>query len=34
MQRLHVDDLAGHLLAEGGWEHLNLPAIGEIEQTV
>lgn len=25
MQRLHEDDLSGHLLAEGGWEHLMLP---------
>lgn len=27
MQRLHVDDLTGHLLKQDGWEHLNLPAI-------
>jgi predicted phage terminase large subunit-like protein len=27
MQRLHEDDLAGHLLRQGGWEHLDLPAI-------
>ena len=27
MQRLHVDDLAGHLIEAGGWTHLNLPAI-------
>lgn len=27
MQRLHVEDLAGHLLEQGGWTHLNLPAI-------
>lgn len=26
MQRLHDDDLAGHILAEGGWEHLKLQA--------
>lgn len=26
MQRLHESDLAGHLLARGGWEHLCLPA--------
>lgn len=26
MQRLHVEDLTGHLLAKGGWEHLCLPA--------
>ncbi len=25
MQRLHQDDLAGHLLAKGGWEHICLP---------
>ncbi len=25
MQRLHDRDLAGHLLAQGGWEHLKLP---------
>ncbi|MBA3519251.1 MAG: phage terminase large subunit [Rhizobiales bacterium] len=34
MQRLHVDDLVGHLLEQGGWEHLNLPAIAETEQRV
>jgi predicted phage terminase large subunit-like protein len=27
MQRLHVNDLTGHLLDKGGWEHLCLPAI-------
>jgi predicted phage terminase large subunit-like protein len=27
MQRLHDDDLSGHLLEKGGWDHLNLPAI-------
>lgn len=32
MQRLHEDDLAGHLLAQGGWEHLKLPAIA-VEDT-
>lgn len=26
-QRLHEDDLSGHLLKQGGWEHLSLPAI-------
>lgn len=26
MQRLHERDLAGHVLAKGGWEHLCLPA--------
>lgn len=29
MQRLHVDDLVGHLLDIGGWEVLSLPAIAE-----
>ena len=27
MQRLHVEDLAGHLIEAAGWTHLNLPAI-------
>jgi hypothetical protein len=27
MQRLHEDDLAGHLLRQGTWSHLDLPAI-------
>ena len=27
MQRLHENDLAGHLLAQGGWRHLDIPAI-------
>lgn len=34
MQRLHVDDLAGHVLARGGWEHLVLPAIAEMDQAI
>lgn len=25
MQRLHQDDLVGHVLSQGGYEHLNLP---------
>ena len=33
MQRLHPDDLVGHLLEQGGWRHLNLPAIAE-EDTI
>jgi len=33
-QRLHEDDLAGHLIESGGWEHLNLAAISEYEQTI
>ena len=27
MQRLHEEDLAGHVLSEGTWRHPNLPAI-------
>ena len=27
MQRLHEDDLAGHLIEQGRWHHLDLPAI-------
>ena len=34
MQRLHVDDLAGHLLEAGGWDYLGLPAIAEIEEEI
>ena len=34
MQRLHEDDLAGHVLRQGGWEHLDLPAIAVEEQTL
>ncbi len=34
MQRLHEDDLVGYLLEQGGWEHLNLPAIAECEQSI
>jgi len=33
-QRLHENDLAGHLLEQGDWIHLNLPAIAEEEQTI
>lgn len=32
MQRLHADDLSGHLLARGGWEHLCLSARSEARQ--
>ncbi|PJI86338.1 ParB-like nuclease family protein [Yoonia maricola] len=31
MQRLHEEDLAGHLLEAGGWYHLSLPAIAEVD---
>jgi hypothetical protein len=34
MQRLHEDDLAGHLLRQGGWKHLNMPAIALVDETV
>jgi predicted phage terminase large subunit-like protein len=33
MQRLHEDDLAGHLMATGNWKVLSLPAIAEVETT-
>lgn len=34
MQRLHEDDLAGHLLRQGGGNHLNMPAIALEEETI
>jgi predicted phage terminase large subunit-like protein len=34
MQRLHPDDLAGHLLAKGGWTHLKLPALAPFSQRI
>jgi hypothetical protein len=34
MQRLHVDDLSGRLLQQGGWEPLAIPAIAETEQVL
>jgi predicted phage terminase large subunit-like protein len=34
MQRLHMEDLAGHLLEKGGFEHLCLPAIAEKDETI
>ena len=34
MQRLHLDDLVGHLLEQEGWTHLNLPAIAMYEQRI
>lgn len=33
MQRLHAEDLSGHLLAKQGWEHLIIPAICPATQT-
>lgn len=32
-QRLHEEDLVGHLLEQGGWSHLCIPAIAPAEQT-
>jgi len=32
MQRLHQDDLVGHVLEQGNWEILSLPAIAEEEE--
>ena len=32
MQRLHEGDLSGHVLEQGGWEHLCLPAEYEVER--
>lgn len=34
MQRLHLEDLVGHLLKEEGWTHLNLPAIAEFDEII
>jgi predicted phage terminase large subunit-like protein len=34
MQRLHVDDLVGHVLEQEPWVHLDLPAIAEAPQRV
>jgi thiamine kinase-like enzyme len=32
MQRLHEDDLVGHVLKREGWDVLSLPAIAEREE--
>jgi predicted phage terminase large subunit-like protein len=32
MQRLHVDDLVGRLIRQGGWTHINMPAIAERDE--
>lgn len=29
MQRLHTEDLTGHLLKKGGWEHISIPCEAE-----
>ena len=34
MQRLHEDDLVGHLLVEQGWRELRLPLVAEVEQDI
>ena len=34
MQRLHLEDLAGHLLERGGFQHLCLPAIAERKEII
>ena len=34
MQRLNEDDLAGTLLRQGGWRHLDLPAIAQEDQEI
>ena len=35
MQRVHVDDLVGHVLEkDAGWVHLDLPAIADADQAV
>jgi len=34
MQRLHVDDLAAHLIETGEWTQLNLPAVASGDQTI
>jgi predicted phage terminase large subunit-like protein len=32
MQRLHQDDLVGHVLEQGNWDVLSLPAIAEVDE--
>jgi len=34
MQRFHLGDLSGHVLAKGGWTHLSLPAIATSEERI
>jgi predicted phage terminase large subunit-like protein len=34
MQRLHLDDLAGYVMQQEHWTHLNLPAIADSEQQI
>jgi predicted phage terminase large subunit-like protein len=32
-QRLHLEDLVGHVLEQEDWVHISIPAIAEVEQT-
>ena len=34
MQRLHAEDLSGHLIEQGGWERLMLPAVAERDTVI
>ena len=34
MQRVHEDDLAGRLLEKGGWSHLKVAAIAEMDEQI
>lgn len=34
MQRVHIDDLVGHVLEKEDWVHLNLPAIAPADQRI
>jgi len=34
MQRLHLEDLVGHVLEQGGWVHLKLPAMAEHDEKI
>lgn len=34
MQRLHMDDLVGHVLEQGGWEVLSFPAIATEDECI
>ena len=33
-QRVHTDDLAGYLIDQKGWEHLNLPAVADRDRAI
>lgn len=33
-QRLHEADIVGHILEQGGWHHLNLPAKAEVDERI